>query len=240
MRAAAFVSGGLVPAAKRGTTSDVVLHIADWYATFCVAAGVSPEDDAPFPPKPIDPADPSVDIYGATSWPAVDGRDALPALFGASADPRDMQAVHKRLWLSAQVLIQGRYKLLVSQPLCNIMSANSVNNGWRLPTANGTAGDWTCKKGQPGEGGLCREDYVEFPCSYFPAGVSQTPTGKGGNCKALNQSMTRVKPCLFGAVLCRMLVLLLLLVHLALTSLLQTWIQTRARRITLRRRTQNS
>ena len=32
MRAAAFVSGGLIPAALRGTHSHVAGHIADWCA----------------------------------------------------------------------------------------------------------------------------------------------------------------------------------------------------------------
>ena len=31
MRAAAFVSGGLIPPPLRGTESHVVMHIADWY-----------------------------------------------------------------------------------------------------------------------------------------------------------------------------------------------------------------
>ena len=39
MRAAAFVSGGLIPAELRGTESHVVMHIADWYSTFCALAG---------------------------------------------------------------------------------------------------------------------------------------------------------------------------------------------------------
>ena len=31
MNGAAFVSGGFVPAALRGTHSDVAMHIVDWY-----------------------------------------------------------------------------------------------------------------------------------------------------------------------------------------------------------------
>ena len=40
MRGAAFVSGGMIPAELRGTTSNVVGHIADWYSTICILAGV--------------------------------------------------------------------------------------------------------------------------------------------------------------------------------------------------------
>lgn len=38
MNGAAFVSGGFIPAALRGTHSDVAMHIVDWYATFCTAS----------------------------------------------------------------------------------------------------------------------------------------------------------------------------------------------------------
>ena len=53
---AAFVSGGLVPEALRGTTNDMRFHIVDWYPTFCFLAGVDGSDDSPTPPKAIDPA----------------------------------------------------------------------------------------------------------------------------------------------------------------------------------------
>ena len=36
MRAAAFISGGIVPENARGTHSQVISHIADWYTTACV------------------------------------------------------------------------------------------------------------------------------------------------------------------------------------------------------------
>ncbi len=44
VRANAFVSGGLVPAARRGTKEDGLIAIEDWYATFCSLAGVDPAD----------------------------------------------------------------------------------------------------------------------------------------------------------------------------------------------------
>ena len=62
LRAAAFISGGLIPAHLRGTASDVNCHIVDWYPTFSFLAGVSGADDAPIKPLPIDPSDPDKDI----------------------------------------------------------------------------------------------------------------------------------------------------------------------------------
>lgn len=40
MRVAAFVSGGLIPTALRGTSNDQRFHIVDWYPTFCHLAGI--------------------------------------------------------------------------------------------------------------------------------------------------------------------------------------------------------
>jgi arylsulfatase A-like enzyme len=37
---AAFVSGGLLPTAVRGTTNNGIVHIADWYATLAGLYGV--------------------------------------------------------------------------------------------------------------------------------------------------------------------------------------------------------
>lgn len=46
-RSTAFVSGGVVPASLRGSTSGTsLIHVADWYATFCRQAGVDPKDSA--------------------------------------------------------------------------------------------------------------------------------------------------------------------------------------------------
>lgn len=43
-RVYALVSGGLVPAARRGGRADQLMHIADWYPTFVTLAGVDPSD----------------------------------------------------------------------------------------------------------------------------------------------------------------------------------------------------
>ena len=41
VRVAAFLSGGALPTAARGTQLDALIHIADWYATFAALAGVN-------------------------------------------------------------------------------------------------------------------------------------------------------------------------------------------------------
>ena len=72
IRASAFVSGGYLPEAVRGTTSNAVMHIADWYTTFSLLAGVDPFDskaaaqlDKPLPP-----------VSGLDLWPVLSGQNA--------------------------------------------------------------------------------------------------------------------------------------------------------------------
>ena len=125
VRAAAFVSGGLIPNAMRGTESHVVMHIADWYSTFCFLAGVSHSDDPPVKPLAVDPNNPELDIYGTESWPSVDGVNIWPMLTTTSyGGPKNYTAAHTELWVAAEVMIAGQYKLVVSQ-----QDANKTNSG---------------------------------------------------------------------------------------------------------------
>eukprot|EP01065_Artemidia_motanka_P050107 TRINITY_DN84_c0_g1_i1.p1 TRINITY_DN84_c0_g1~~TRINITY_DN84_c0_g1_i1.p1 ORF type:complete len:546 (+),score=187.82 TRINITY_DN84_c0_g1_i1:63-1640(+) len=92
VRVNAFVSGGFVPAARRGSKSEALVHIADWYATFCGLAGVSTDDPA----------------AAAAKLHAVDGINVWPHLAGENAT-----APRGEVHLSAHALIQGRLKVLV-------------------------------------------------------------------------------------------------------------------------------
>ena len=67
IRVNAFVSGGYLPEAVRGTKLNEIVHIADWYATLCGLAGVDPTDSWAAESKlpPID----SIDM-----WPLLSGR----------------------------------------------------------------------------------------------------------------------------------------------------------------------
>ena len=126
MRTTAFVSGGLIPLALRGTTSSVNLHLVDWYPTFCALAGVAAADDPPVPPLAPDPAQPWRNIYGEDSYPALDGVDVWPMLM--QPQRHNASSAHAQLVLSKEVLIAGRWKLLVSQPYFK-----SQNSGWKQP-----------------------------------------------------------------------------------------------------------
>ena len=44
VRGAAFVAGGLVPPAMRGSKNADPMHLADWYTTFAALSGADPTD----------------------------------------------------------------------------------------------------------------------------------------------------------------------------------------------------
>merc|ERR1712039_16691 len=126
MRVAAFVSGGFIPASLRGTNSSVNTHIVDWYPTFAKLAGADPTDDPPVAPLPADVQKPTKNVYGDKSFPPVDGVDVWPMLM--QPEKSSLDSAHKHLVLTKEVLIAGKYKLLVSQP-----HFKSQNSGWKSP-----------------------------------------------------------------------------------------------------------
>lgn len=78
VRVNAFISGGFVPAAVRGTKNEGLMEIADWYATVCGLAGVSATDH----------------VAAAASLPPVDSLDMWPMLSGANlTSPRTQIAI---------------------------------------------------------------------------------------------------------------------------------------------------
>merc|ERR1719495_2579386 len=86
MRVVSFISGGLIPTSLRGTINNQRFHIMDWYPTFSNLAGVDPADDSPVAPLPIDPSDPTKDIWGDKAYPGIDGMDIWPYIIDPSMD----------------------------------------------------------------------------------------------------------------------------------------------------------
>ena len=66
IRVPAFISGGAVPAARRGQRLAGVTHTADWYSTFTCLAGVDPTDHR----------------AAASGLPAIDSLDCWKLLAG--------------------------------------------------------------------------------------------------------------------------------------------------------------
>lgn len=103
IRGNAFVSGGFLPEKVRGTKLEEVMHISDWYATFCALAGV-------------DPTDTNAVKY---NLPPIDSINMWPLLSGEVVkSPRDHILVTKDL------LVSGDYK---------IMTGKAQGAGWPGP-----------------------------------------------------------------------------------------------------------
>ena len=101
VRTVAFLSGGAVPPAKRGSSFGGVISIADWYATILELAGQ---------PDPFDTASAEANVWMAEKdlplLPAVDSRAQWDAIMtGVNARP---DALH----LSEQAVLRWPYKLL--------------------------------------------------------------------------------------------------------------------------------
>mmetsp|Transcript_36903 Transcript_36903/g.80960 ORF Transcript_36903/g.80960 Transcript_36903/m.80960 type:complete len:523 (-) Transcript_36903:110-1678(-) len=75
VRVASVASGGLIPAARRGSTESGLIHICDWYATFCSLAGVNPTDEKAAAGK-VPPID-SLDVWSTVSAGAASPRKVI-------------------------------------------------------------------------------------------------------------------------------------------------------------------
>jgi arylsulfatase A-like enzyme len=91
IRAAAFVSGGLLPPKMRGTNITALIHICDWWVTFAKLGGDSTATDG-----------------DGTIVPKLDGLDQWPVISGAST-----ALVRSEVFPAKGVLIQGQWKLVV-------------------------------------------------------------------------------------------------------------------------------
>jgi arylsulfatase I/J len=146
IRANSFISGGLLPAKVRGTTMHGVMHIADWWATYCHLAGVDPRDEkaaAQHPPLPP--------IDSINMWPLITGE--------TSTSPRE------ELFVTGNLLIQGDWKLIVgvassaSWPGPTYPNKSSVGN---------TLDQYTAHCSPPGTKGIVGSDGAAKlgPCLY--------------------------------------------------------------------------
>eukprot|EP00039_Didymoeca_costata_P004959 m.77237 g.77237 ORF g.77237 m.77237 type:complete len:548 (-) comp12611_c0_seq1:71-1714(-) len=106
IRVNAFVAGGAVPLARRGTLEDSYITGWDWYSTYAHLAGVSPVDTEAL----------------RVGLPPIDSIDMWPLLSGSNSTPPrheivigDTSAINANGDGNALVggLIQGDYKLLV-------------------------------------------------------------------------------------------------------------------------------
>jgi len=165
MRVAAFVSGGLIPQHLRGTTSGIRFHIVDWYPTFCHLAGVDPSDDSPTPPLPIDPAEPTRDIYGSAAFPSIDGVNIWDALTNPARHSET--SIHHTIVLSREVLIRGKYKIMTAQRGNTYQIGDYWENMWQGPDGAWFAPEgWKQTCGFPVYGWLGEITGAMTPCVF--------------------------------------------------------------------------
>ena len=101
VRTSAFISGGFVPAANRGTSFDGVIHIADWYATFSSLAGVAHLDYQALR------ANDALRSQGLPLLAEVDGRPQMEHILAGSNGRSDP------LHLSPTAVLKWPFKLVV-------------------------------------------------------------------------------------------------------------------------------
>lgn len=89
-RVSAWASGGVIPTSMRGTTTNQLIHVCDWYRTFSMLAGYDPVDH-----KAI-----------ANHLPATDSHDVWPILNGTGNSTRTS------ITLSRQAIIVWPYKVV--------------------------------------------------------------------------------------------------------------------------------
>ena len=131
VRAVAFLAGGYLPAAVRGTVHTGLIAVADWYGTLCKLVGVDATDHVPGLP-PVD----SIDVWpsllqpnanfsgrdevflsfscslGHPQWPAANASGCdleATSIYGTSTEPTHGQAA------GDSALISGHYKIIFGQ-----------------------------------------------------------------------------------------------------------------------------
>ena len=140
IRVNAFVSGGFLPEKVRGTVNEEMIHITDWYTTFCSIAGVSHEDP----------------WAAASGLPPVDSLNMWPLIAGDNTtSPRDYFLAKEGL------LLQGKWKYVAP----NTTMYGDARGGPQYPNAT-TATDpiWSHITHCPATG--CLFDVVNDPHEF--------------------------------------------------------------------------
>ena len=103
VRTTTFISGGYVPAERRGQTHNGLVSSADWYTIFSELAGVDPEDIE------AKEANKWLEEQNLTLLPPIDGKKGqLEAIFSGAQGPR----AGEPLFLSSTALLDLPYKLV--------------------------------------------------------------------------------------------------------------------------------
>merc|ERR1712039_817711 len=128
IRVNAFVTGGLVPQAVRGSKVEGMMAAWDWFATIAGLAGVQDITDHRAAAAGLPPVD-SLDM-----WPLISGNiQVSPRVELAIGDPTNQLNPHVVSPTLVGGLIQGKYKLIVGY---------LESSGWCGPTFPNSSSSW--------------------------------------------------------------------------------------------------
>ncbi|CAJ1426803.1 unnamed protein product [Effrenium voratum] len=131
VRTATFISGGYVPAERRGKVHEGIVSVSDWYTIFSELAGVDPTDTQ------AEKANVWLKEKGLSQLAPVDGKKGqLEAIFSGSPGPRATEP----LFLSGNALLDFPYKLVTGKqvymvhtgpvfPNCSTISSVKAGKG---------------------------------------------------------------------------------------------------------------
>eukprot|EP00037_Helgoeca_nana_P025321 m.275779 g.275779 ORF g.275779 m.275779 type:complete len:533 (-) comp26910_c0_seq3:255-1853(-) len=140
IRVTAFLTGGYLPPALRGSVSRAFVSIADWYPTFCTLAGVADCNDL---------------IHRGNQTFPIDGVDQWPRLTGATT-----VIGHEYLPTTEEGIIwKEQYKLLTNAQPTNWYAPNDTH----YPD-NRTA--WPCRNSSAASSTVIDSDGVCNLCNY--------------------------------------------------------------------------
>eukprot|EP01060_Flectonema_neradi_P015829 TRINITY_DN22473_c0_g1_i1.p1 TRINITY_DN22473_c0_g1~~TRINITY_DN22473_c0_g1_i1.p1 ORF type:complete len:537 (+),score=95.68 TRINITY_DN22473_c0_g1_i1:45-1613(+) len=110
VRAAALLSGGFLErvGVKPGGTLEGFIHECDWWATFCYAAGVSPDDS-----KAAANNLPGIDSHNM--WDLITGKNTTSPRYEWSLTPLGESLSRSSDGGDAAYMSEGRYKLIVGK-----------------------------------------------------------------------------------------------------------------------------
>eukprot|EP01113_Clastostelium_recurvatum_P050536 TRINITY_DN9591_c0_g1_i4.p1 TRINITY_DN9591_c0_g1~~TRINITY_DN9591_c0_g1_i4.p1 ORF type:complete len:555 (-),score=67.90 TRINITY_DN9591_c0_g1_i4:16-1527(-) len=135
IRVNAFISGGYVPEAVRGTKLEDFIAIEDWYATLSSLAGVNPFDD----------------VAKKAGLPPVDGVDLWPLLSGQNkTNPRTEIHIGQgcccctETTVFVQGIIEAPYKLLIRQINESFWQGPLYPNSTIAPSGSTECGEVGC------------------------------------------------------------------------------------------------
>jgi len=122
-RGVSFVSGGFLPDAVRGTVLYDMIHITDWYSTFCHLAGVDPQD-----PNTVGTRSDGSKF----NLPAIDSINIWDLISGIDKkSPRNEipVTIDMPLQNGSSALIVGDYKLLLGPQQLSFWQGPAFPNG---------------------------------------------------------------------------------------------------------------